>query len=75
MCFCYLVFDLHPRGAEVEGAVKLGVGGFGPEREGEIAITSGGRIGRMDSPPPDYRAIAPADWLKATAAYWTSMGL
>ena len=64
-----------PRGAPVADALKIGTGGFGSGREGEIAIVNGGKTGRMTSPPPDYRAIAPSEWLKATAAYWSSLGL
>ena len=69
-----LVFAV-PRGERVEGVLKIGTGGFVAGREGEIVIASGGKSGRMVSPPPDYRAIAPEDWLKATAAYWASLGL
>ena len=69
-----LVFAV-PRGACVDGALKIGCGGFGQGREGKIAITSCGKVGHMVSPPPDYRAIAPEDWLGATAGYWASMGL
>ena len=69
-----LVFAV-PRGADVGDALKIGCGGFGSGREGEITIASGGKSGRMVSPPPDYRAIAPEDWLQATASYWTSLGL
>ena len=69
-----LVFAV-PRGERVEGVLKIGTGGFAAGREGEIVIASGGKSGRMVSPPPDYRAIAPEDWLKATAAYWASLGL
>ena len=69
-----LVFAVS-RGADVKGALKIGTGGFDSGHEGEIVIVSGGKSGRMSSPPPDYRAIAPENWLKATAAYWTSLGL
>ena len=33
----------------------------------------GGKVGRMVSPPPDYRAIPREGWLAETAAYWTSL--
>lgn len=69
-----LVFAVS-RGADVGGALKIGCGGFGSGREGEINVASGGKSGRMASPPPDYRALAPEDWLQTTAAYWTSLGL
>lgn len=69
-----LVFAV-PSGVDVGGAVKIGTGGFGPGPEGEITIMSGGKFGRMASPPPDYRAIVPEDWLSATAEYWASLGL
>ena len=62
-----------PRGVDVGDAVKIGCGGFGSGRNGEITIASGGKSGRMVAPPPDYRALAPEDWLPATAAYWTSL--
>ena len=69
-----LVFAV-PCGERVEGALKIGTGGFGSGREGEIVIASGGKSGRMVSSPPDYRAIVPEDWLGVTAAYWASLGL
>jgi len=69
-----LVFAV-PHGADAGGALKIGTGGFGPGREGEISISRGGKTWRMASPPPDYRAIAPEEWLKATASYWAAMGL
>ena len=64
-----------PRGERVVGALKIGTGGFAQGRDGEITIASGGKSGRMSSPPPDYRAIVPQDWLKATAEYWASLGM
>ena len=64
-----LVFAV-PRGACVGDALKIGTGGFGSGREGEIRIAYGGKTGRMVAPPPDYRAIAPENWLAATSAYW-----
>lgn len=73
-----------PRGAHVENArtsrssslpLKIGRGGFSTCGEGEIRIFSDGEVGRMVSPPPDYRALAPENWLGATAAYWREMGL
>lgn len=69
-----LVFAV-PRGEPVADALKIGTGGFGNGRGGEITIVRGGKAGRMTSPPPDYRALAPSEWLKATAAYWNSLGL
>lgn len=36
--------------------------------------TSGGKVGRMVSPPPDYRAIPRENWLAETALYWDSLG-
>ena len=68
-----LVFAV-PQGAPVVNACKIGFGGFDRGRSDGILIRSGGKTGFMTSPPPDYRAIAPEDWLGATAAYWTSMG-
>ena len=69
-----LVFAV-PHGTLVDGALKIGCGGFGSGREGEIAIVSCVKIGHMGLPPPDYRAIAPEAWLGATAGYWASLGL
>jgi len=69
-----LVFAV-PRGAHVGDALKIGTGGFDSGRGGEIVIASGGKTGRMTAPPPDYRDVAPEDWLGATAAYWGSLGL
>ena len=64
-----------PSGTCVADAVKIGCGGFVSSGACEFRIVSGGKAGRMTSPPPDYRAIAPSEWFKATAAYWTSLGL
>ena len=64
-----------PAGTPVVDAVKIGRGGFAAQDECDFRIIYGGKIGRMSTPPPDYRAIKPQDWLGATAAYWTSMGL
>lgn len=69
-----LVFAV-PAGTPVADAVKIGRGGFAAEDECDFRITYGGKVGRMVSPPPDYRAIKPQDWLGATAEYWASMGL
>ena len=64
-----------PAGTPVADAVKIGRGGFAAQGECDFRIIYGGKIGRMSTPPPDYRAIKPQDWLGATAAYWASMGL
>ena len=69
-----LVFAV-PAGTPVADAVKIGRGGFAAEDECDFRITYGGKVGCMVSPPPDYRAIKPQDWLGATAEYWASMGL
>ena len=64
-----------PTGMTVADAVKIGRGGFAAQGECDFRIMYGGKIGRMSTPPPDYRAIKPQDWLEATAEYWASMGL
>ena len=64
-----------PTGMTVADAVKIGRGGFAAQSECDFRIIYGGKIGRMSTPPPDYRAIKPQDWLGATAEYWASMGL
>ena len=64
-----------PAGTSVADAVKIGRGGFTAQGECDFRIMYGGKIGRMSTPPPDYRAIKPQDWLEATAEYWASMGL
>jgi len=63
-----------PTGMTVADAVKIGRGGFAAQGECDFRIMYGGKIGRMSTPPPDYRAIKPQDWLEATAEYWASMG-
>ena len=62
-----------PAGTPVADAVKIGRGGFAAEDACDFRITYGGKVGRMVSPPPDYRAIQREDWLAETAAYWTSL--
>ena len=69
-----LVFAV-PTGAPVADAVKIGRGGFSAQDECDFRVKYGGKIGRMSTPPPDYRAIKPQDWLGMTAEYWASMGL
>ena len=64
-----------PTGMTVADAVKIGRGGFAAQGECDFRIMYGGKIGHMSTPPPDYRAIKPQDWLGATAEYWASMGL
>ena len=64
-----------PAGISVAGAVKIGRGGFAAQGECDFRIMYGGKIGRMSTPPPDYRAIPRGNWLAATAAYWHSLGL
>ena len=64
-----------PTGMTVADAVKIGRGGFAAQAACDFRIMYGGKIGRMSTPPPDYRAIKPQDWLGATAEYWASMGL
>ena len=64
-----------PTGMTVADAVKIGRGGFAAQSECDFRIIYGGKIGRMSTPPPDYRAIKPQDLLGATAEYWASMGL
>ena len=64
-----------PSGTRVVDAVKIGHGGFAGLGACDFRIVSGGKTGCMTSPPPDYRALAPSEWLKATAAYWASLGL
>ena len=62
-----------PAGTPVADAVKIGRGGFAAEAACDFRITYGGKVGRMVSPPPDYRAIPREGWLAETAAYWTSL--
>ena len=62
-----------PAGMPVADAVKIGRGGFATEDACDFRIMYGGKVGRMVSPPPDYRAIPREDWLAETAAYWTSL--
>ena len=62
-------------GTPVADAVKIGRGGFSAQDECDFRVKYGGKIGRMSTPPPDYRAIKPQDWLGMTAEYWASMGL
>ena len=69
-----LVFAV-PVGTQVADAVKIGRGEFAAQSACDFRIMYGGKMGRMSAPPPDYRAIAPQDWLGATADYWASMGL
>ena len=69
-----LVFAV-PAGTPVADAVKIGRGGFAAEDECDFRIMYGGKIGRMSTPPPDYRSIPRENWLTETASYWTSMGL
>ena len=67
-----LVFSV-PVGTSVADAVKIGRGGFAAEGECDFRIIYGGKIGRMSTPPPDYRAIPRENWLAETASYWTSL--
>lgn len=69
-----LVFAV-PAGTPVADAVKIGRGGFAAEDECDFRIMYGGKIGRMSTPPPDYRSIPCENWLTKTASYWTSIGL
>ena len=64
-----------PAGTPVADAVKIGRGGFSAQDECDFRVKHGGKIGRMSTPPSDYRAIKPQDWLGMTAEYWASMGL
>lgn len=67
-----LVFAV-PAGTPVADAVKIGRGGFAAEDECDFRIMYGGKIGRMSTPPPDYRSIPRENWLTETASYWTSL--
>ena len=67
-----LVFAV-PAGTPVADAVKIGRGGFAAQGECDFRIMYGGKIGRMSTPPPDYRAIPRENWLAETASYWTSL--
>ena len=67
-----LVFAV-PAGTPVADAVKIGRGGFAAEDECDFRIMDGGKIGRMSTPPPDYRSIPRENWLTETASYWTSL--
>ena len=69
-----LVFAV-PAGAQVADAVRIGRGGFAASGECEIRIMCDGKVGRMTTPPPDYRAVSPAKWLDATTVYWKGLGL
>jgi len=63
-----------PRGVHVDGAIRVGRGGFGdPARGGEVRVVCGAKTGRLVAPPPDYRALPRENWLSATAAYWQSL--
>ena len=67
-----LVFVV-PAGTSVTDAVKIGRGGFAAQGACDFHIMYGGKIGRMSTPPPDYRSIPRENWLAETAAYWTSL--
>ena len=67
-----LVFAV-PVGTSVADAVKIGRGGFAAQGECDFRIMYGGKIGRMSTPPPDYRSIPRENWLTETASYWTSL--
>ncbi len=67
-----LVFAV-PAGTLVTDAVKIGRGGFAAQGACDFRIMYGGKIGRMSTPPPDYRAIPRENWLAETASYWTSL--
>ena len=67
-----LVFAV-PAGTPVADAVKIGRGGFAAEADCDFRIMYGGKIGRMSTPPPDYRSIPRENWLAETASYWTSL--
>ena len=69
-----LVFAV-PAGTPVVDAVKIGHGGFAAQDECDFRITYGGKVGRMSTPQPDYRAIPRENWLASTADYWASLGL
>jgi thiamine monophosphate kinase len=63
-----------PRGVRVDGAIRVGRGGFGdPARGGEVRVVCGAKTGRLVAPPPDYRALPRENWLTETAAYWASL--
>ena len=62
-----------PTGMTVADAVKIGRGGFAAQSECDFRIMYGGKIGRMSTPPPYYRAIPRENWLAETASYWTSL--
>ena len=64
-----------PQGERIEGAIRIGSGGFRAGCDTEIRIMSGEKSGHMSAPPPDYRAIPRENWLDATATYWHSLGL
>ena len=67
-----LVFAV-PAGTSVADAVKIGRGGFTAQAACDFRIIYGGKVGRMVSPPPDYRAIPRRNWLAETTSYWTSL--
>ncbi len=67
-----LVFAV-PAGTPVADAVKIGRGGFAAQGECDFRIMYGGKIVRMSTPPPDYRAIPRGNWLAETASFWTSL--
>ena len=62
-----------PTGMTVADAVKIGRGGFAAQSACDFRIMYDGKIGRMSTPPPDYRSIPRENWLAETAAYWTSL--
>lgn len=69
---CELLFGV-PSGMDVPGCLKIGHGGFASV--GEFRLLCRGKTGILHEPSPDYRALPPVDWLKATAGYWERMGL
>lgn len=62
-----------PRGVKADG-VRIGEGEFASGEEDVFEWSLDGRSGRMGSAPPDYRNIAPEEWLDATREYVREMG-
>lgn len=59
-----------PKGMLTNG-IKVGTGYFTEDLENDFQMFADGKaIGRMKSAPPDYRDIAPEQWLDATKNYF-----
>jgi len=60
-----------PRGVKTD-AIRIGEGDFSAPEENDFALFFQGKetpFARMKTPPPDYRAIPPGEWVNATKNY------